>query len=166
MSVSTISYHNNEFLTLDFLTQLFCQYLCKTMENKGLTTYSSALQSAYDKFKMTKEGLVFIDVDLYFEVYLQTPQDIIDMVGVLNDTKTYLAALGDEISDVDLNTQEAANKTQIEEITDWTGAPVKTKSLINFCNLVIELLTVEKFDKQGIYTFVGFEQDIPQIKTI
>lgn len=165
MSESTIRYNENEFLIYDVFTQLLCQYLCKTMEDKGVHTYSENMQSIYEEFKLIKEGWVLIDVDLYLDIYILTPQDVTDVLEVLDETKAYLATLGEEISIEILNAQEVAHKTQIDEIFNW-HTPLKPQSLINFCNLIIDLLTMEKFDKKGLYTFVGFEQDSPKIRAI
>lgn len=34
------------------------------------------------------------------------------------------------------------------------------------CDLIIDLLTNENFDKQGFYTFVGFEKNNPTLNPI
>lgn len=106
MARTIISYKENTFYTLDWFAQLYCNYLCKTMETKGLNTYSAALQSAYNEFDETRKGMIIIGEVALFFCSLNTPQDITDMVGVLNDTKTYLVTLGENISDTDLNILE------------------------------------------------------------
>ncbi|HEY1046539.1 MAG TPA: hypothetical protein VGF79_08875, partial [Bacteroidia bacterium] len=62
----------------------------------------------------------------------------------------------EEISIVDLNAFESTVKIYEDERITWP-VPVKTKSLINFCDLMIELLINNNFEKKGFYVFVDHE---------
>lgn len=157
---SIIQYNQKKFIVKEYFIKLLCHYACLVMNNNNVSSYSSSLQDVYYWFNLNRVGLgVGGEFDLFLDNFIESTQDELDLIDILAETKSYIWNIGEEISVIDLTDYEENIVTLEEARVTWIK-PVMTKSLSNLCDLVIELLSNENFDKDGYYTFVNHEDGI------
>ncbi|MES2619049.1 MAG: hypothetical protein V4613_14325 [Bacteroidota bacterium] len=145
-----------------WFVEVLCYYIFETMEANGIENYNSILQKFYNNLDYNAHGKIGLGIDgvgIYFEeTLLANETDKNTLIEILHQTKTNIAAIGDEISVAQLEQHE------LEKFHDWQintwPLPIKTSSLINLLDIMILILDDDKeFHLQGsAISFVGWER--------
>lgn len=153
--IHKIEYKEKGFWIHYFNIELLSQYICETMESIGLNTFNQNLNGIYFSCDLNRTGENYGMVGIPLDRYITNTSDKATMINILNQTKTSILALGDELS-IAMLTAFENNKTDDYNKDEW-GWPVKTKSLTNLIDLIIMLLNEEELLHNGKdIVFVGW----------
>lgn len=149
-----IRYQGKSFWISPNFIELLSQYICSRFETNGLATYNQNLLNIYDSCDGNRTGEKIGMVGFLFNDDIQNSTDKNTFIGVLQQTKNDIAALGSELSISALN-QFENNKSDDYFKTIW-AFPVKTQSLIGTIDIIIDLLNGNLQHDNYIIHYQGF----------
>jgi hypothetical protein len=137
--------------------------MCETFNNIGIDTFSGGLQDIYEDCDLNREGVSIGIVTVLFDKYITNDADKTALIVVLNQTKTFIALKGSELSIATLEGFES-RKTDNYFKVPW-AYPIKTESLITTIDMIIQLLNgTWNSDNYSVY-YTGFpnSMNMPEI---
>lgn len=149
-----IKYQGKGFWIYPDFIELLSQYICSRFETNELNTYNERLRNVYDDCDANRKGSRIGMVGFLFDDDIQNSTDKNTFIGVLQETKNDIAALGSELSISALNEFES-NKSDDYFKSPW-ALPVKTQSLIGTIDIIIDLLNGNLQYDNYLINYQGF----------
>jgi len=156
MGLATIEYRGKNFLIPDSFIELLSQFICEAMERIGIHSFPYNLQQLYEDCDYNRLGQSIGIVDISLDEFVVSELDKTIFIHVLDQTKTLLALMGDELSLAWLNDFES-HKSNDALKSPWF-IPVKIHSIVNTIDIIQQILNGTWEHENYYLTYAGYPE--------
>jgi hypothetical protein len=159
-TVTGINYIDKNVLWIrEQFVESLSNYVCQVFESQGLDGKPEWYIEIYEEFDVVRKGLRPGYVGFVWEDDLQNDSSReAEIIAILEEAKTMIAAKGKEISTHELNELEQ-NREIVEYRQNWP-LPVQTKDYIQVLDIFIKMLKHEWMESYDM-TFEGYDRIEP-----